>query len=858
MRRVARKNSERSEKRMKDEMSRMENAEKKMRMVNSLVLPIVVLLLLVSVGYALTISATVDVFSVSKAPQWRNQGTNDTDNIILQGESINLTAQGKDETALDWAWLATNETGQWKNYTRLSSGTSSTVSDTFTDETRVAVKTNLTIASGQVKLNTAAGGDQTETLRPNAAGSSAYLSRSGCTSNYQCVDEVTSDVDSTYVYAASTSGGPHDTYNLDNHAGSGTIKSVTVYIVISKTSGTPYGRTKLLTHNTIYYGSTLSVPASYTTYSTTYTNNPYTGAAWTWDEIDALQAGVHFYGTGSAKCTQVYVIVNYVSSVSAYPSGELRSTNILVGQNVGSISSFGYSSTIPAGTSLQVQFSQDNSNWKNSTGSVNGWDTLTAGQKTISLSSLGWSGPNFYYKIRFTGGTNTPVLDDINLTYTLPSSSIYNSPMNMQDAADVWTWSNFTWQNSSIPQGTTVGWRIYYNDTSSNENVTNIMAFRIEVPPNTQPIVNNIIISPASPYTTDDLKCNATLIDGEQTSLTAYYTWYVNGVANVSGVKGVTNGANTLISTLSNVLTKKGDKWTCEVMPFDGILNGLAVNTSVTIKNSAPVLAPIGNKTVNVGQLLQFTINANDTDNDVLMYGAYNIPANSTFIGQTFSWIPNSTQSGVYPNIMFMTSDGTLVTLENITITVTGEARTYTITLNESNRGNIGDNHVVEVAPNTIAGNGAWGWVSVRSYSTGYRERAFTMWDLSVIPSGATITNANLSLFLYKGAPSSTRTFNVYNTSNSWTETSITWNNQPSASILQSGATIVAGQNNVWKYWNVTNAAIYQYSQSNQKLSIMIKDSAEGTAQAETQFGSKEYATVANRPQLVITYTLPV
>ena len=38
-------------------------------------------------------------------------------------------------------------------------------------------------------------------------------------------------------------------------------------------------------------------------------------------------------------------------------------------------------------------------------------------------------------------------------------------------------WSNFTWQNSSIPAGWIIAWRIYANDTSGNENVTETMLF---------------------------------------------------------------------------------------------------------------------------------------------------------------------------------------------------------------------------------------------------------------------------------------------------------------------------------------------------------------------------------------------
>jgi len=50
--------------------------------------------------------------------------------------------------------------------------------------------------------------------------------------------------------------------------------------------------------------------------------------------------------------------------------------------------------------------------------------------------------------------------------------------IDMKDSVD-WTWSNFTWQNASITLGTKVSWRIYYNDTLGNENVTDIMTFTV-------------------------------------------------------------------------------------------------------------------------------------------------------------------------------------------------------------------------------------------------------------------------------------------------------------------------------------------------------------------------------------------
>jgi hypothetical protein len=62
------------------------------------------------------------------------------------------------------------------------------------------------------------------------------------------------------------------------------------------------------------------------------------------------------------------------------------------------------------------------------------------------------------------------------------NKTTYGSPISF--AAAVNGWSNFTWQNSSIPAGTVVAWRIYANDTSGNENVTDIMTFKVS---DTQP-----------------------------------------------------------------------------------------------------------------------------------------------------------------------------------------------------------------------------------------------------------------------------------------------------------------------------------------------------------------------------------
>jgi len=69
-------------------------------------------------------------------------------------------------------------------------------------------------------------------------------------------------------------------------------------------------KTVIRTHDTDYEGDLEAPGESYAYYSTTYTENPSTSASWTWDEVDALEAGVSLAGDES-RCTQVYVEVDY-------------------------------------------------------------------------------------------------------------------------------------------------------------------------------------------------------------------------------------------------------------------------------------------------------------------------------------------------------------------------------------------------------------------------------------------------------------------------------------------------------------------------------------------------------------------
>ena len=88
--------------------------------------------------------------------------------------------------------------------------------------------------------------------------------------------------------------------------------------------------------------------------------------------------------------------------------------------------------------------------------------------------------------------------------------------------------------------------------------------------------------------------------------------------------------------------------------------------------NTPPELDPIGNMSVDEGQLLTFTITATDPENDPLTYSADNLPVGASFDpeNQTFSWIPGYDQAGTYDSVKFQVSDGSLTDYEEINITV--------------------------------------------------------------------------------------------------------------------------------------------------------------------------------------------
>lgn len=150
-------------------------------------------------------------------------------------------------------------------------------------------------------------------IRPSSPGDESNCAVSGDTPGWKCVDEVSPDDDSTYIFSYSATS-PRDLYNLADLTLAGTINYVRVYARIRRTSGIAVSaRTAIKLGETVVEGSDITITASYANYYTEHTTKP-GGGAWTFADINNLQAGVHlniYSASVVVRCTQVYVVVDY-------------------------------------------------------------------------------------------------------------------------------------------------------------------------------------------------------------------------------------------------------------------------------------------------------------------------------------------------------------------------------------------------------------------------------------------------------------------------------------------------------------------------------------------------------------------
>jgi len=157
-------------------------------------------------------------------------------------------------------------------------------------------------------------------VRPSSRYAAALLSRVGAGSNWDCVNDVTADGDTTFVCYESqledvlASG--YDNYNVTGWSSTGvsSIASVTTYALVRKVDvtvliGRAYTAIGYLGMNDVL-GSAQDLSTSYALISTTYTTNPWTSVGWTVANMSNIKIGIQLETVSTVanavRCTQVY------------------------------------------------------------------------------------------------------------------------------------------------------------------------------------------------------------------------------------------------------------------------------------------------------------------------------------------------------------------------------------------------------------------------------------------------------------------------------------------------------------------------------------------------------------------------
>jgi uncharacterized protein (DUF362 family) len=157
-----------------------------------------------------------------------------------------------------------------------------------------------------------------EALRPDGPGSETSIDYQYPSSgaHWDKVDDVIPDDDSTYIQNKNGAEWTwqQDLFSTQDHsAGNGNILGVTVYI--RNKLNASQTKACIRTHDMNYDSGEIGYGSPWSTKHYTWSNNPYTGNAWTWQEIDDLEIGVALRGSTAgpdwAHCTQVYAEVEY-------------------------------------------------------------------------------------------------------------------------------------------------------------------------------------------------------------------------------------------------------------------------------------------------------------------------------------------------------------------------------------------------------------------------------------------------------------------------------------------------------------------------------------------------------------------
>jgi hypothetical protein len=432
-----------------------------------------------SVYAASNFTLTVDI-----PPQYRSVGSNSS-SISLNG-TIKLYAQGYDGVGLDQAWLSTNETGAWKNYTEATlyvrwyrGHTGPPTKIGFANSTNgvtwVKYENNPILG-----LSGASGGYAYPMVVRDPGTDRFYMFVQNLTTGYMYLYNVTSWKSPVLmnsgkpVYKPSANIVDWD-YSIENPAVA--IVGGTWHLIME---GKPQGDTFRIGY--AYSNLTeLNWTAHRSSYKVIYTNkdvgNPFLCYV---PERNALLA---LYGNTTIANQYWHITGSYASlsdDLTLASSWHQVSTSRFLIQDA---------SVHDADPSMMTDF--------NSTYPI--MISYTSHQEYVYQQYCSLTLKQFYDACVYGNNTITLVAESSNPTLThtasweasevteqsdfLFSTTPSAQLMDLGGVKGVWTWTNWTWHNSSITNGQVITWKIYYQDTFGNKNVTSVYSFSVNAIP---------------------------------------------------------------------------------------------------------------------------------------------------------------------------------------------------------------------------------------------------------------------------------------------------------------------------------------------------------------------------------------
>ena len=148
------------------------------------------------------------------------------------------------------------------------------------------------------------------------------------------------------------------------------------------------------------------------------------------------------------------------------------------------------------------------------------------------------------------------------------------------------------------------------------------------------------------------------------------------------------------------------------------------------------------------------------------------------------------------------------------------------------------------------AGSADWGGIAF--------YRSYLQFSLDSLPEDAVIVSAKVGLWFWGTLDLVVAPIGIYNVTGSWSENSLTWNNQPAfATTPEHIYNAPDWGTGAFAYWYITNLARGWWDSSLTNYGVMLKDTDESTVETWKYFLSSDYTTASKHPVLVIVYYIP-